>query len=91
MSKRVHIVSTLLDGMIGFDRPLDAETFFSQLPSRERGLAEIIEIPIFDGPITASEYLRDKPRMVRTKVVSSAPPMTTLSGEVHDLPKQGRK
>ena len=88
---QIYIVSTLMDGMVGFKRPLDAETFFSQLPSRERGLAEIIEIPIFDGPISASEYLRDKPRTVRTKLVSSAQPMTTLAGEVHDLPKQGRK
>ena len=88
--KRMHVVSTLLDGMVGFDRPLDAETFFSQLPSRERALAEIIEIPVFTGPIAASEYLRDKPRTTRI-ITTSAPPMTTLAGEVHDLPKQGRK
>ena len=87
----IYVVNTLMDGMLGFDRPLDAETFLSQLPSKHRGLAEIIEIPIFDGPISASEYLRDRPRKVQTKVISSAPPMTTLAGEVHDLPRQGKK
>ena len=53
---QIYIVSTLMDGMVGFKRPLDAESFLAQLPSKHRGLAELIEVPIFDGPIAAQEY-----------------------------------
>ena len=56
----IYIVNTLMLGMHGFHRRLDAESFLSSLPSREKPLAELTEVTVFDGPIAAQEHTRDK-------------------------------
>jgi hypothetical protein len=49
-----------MDGMVGFNRHLDAETFQSYIPQRERIFAELYEVEIFDGPISAIKHVNEK-------------------------------
>jgi hypothetical protein len=51
-----------MDGMIGFNRELDAQSFISGLPVRERRLAELVEVEVFDGPIAAIHHVNEKRR-----------------------------
>jgi len=64
-TRKVFVVSTLMNGMVGFTREFDAEYFVDCLPIRERGMAEIIAVQVFDQPSEAvGTVLRKKPEEV---------------------------
>lgn len=60
MSKTIFVVDTLMDGLIGFERKLDAEYFKKMLPPHQQAITELLEVPMFDGPHAAHESLKYK-------------------------------